>query len=289
MKQLFLLGICAVFLASCSSLTKPSTTLAQEAKTIRNYEKTKDTLVARQQVKALNSPITSDDDPVGSNDSDGSTDPTATSGATGSDPKDKVIENLFTRIEELDREVSLAELKAVSIGFSVGPRFSSQDSYEYSIANDGTLIRDALTSNTFIISSSLNILPFTKNQMVQNRIRYYEDAGRPTRSFLWKMVQNVGIFVNVNLIDISTERTELSFNEAVDGGVGVGFRLAPKIYIAYGLEFFTNRQIRGFYANQLGQSIMVDGQPLTTLDAGDDRFFRNNTSTGWSLRLILGL
>lgn len=201
----------------------------------------------------------------------------------------KEIQGFGEQIEELNRELEEAKFKTISIGFSIGPRFTNEAIYDYAITADTTLTRDRLGGQSLLLSSSLNILPFTKNEFVLKRIKYFEDRHRNWKRFGWALIKSAGVFVNINLADFSTQKSELSFNKTIDGGIGLGLRVAPRIYLAGGWEWFTIRQLRGYYADKIGTQLQFGGETLTQLDTENNDLFRNQTFTGWSIRFIIAL
>lgn len=194
--------------------------------------------------------------------------------------------------QRLNKELEDLGIKTVSIGVSIGPRFVIQDFHEYSIAND-TLVRDALSSSSFVLSTSLNVFPLSESKWLKNRKAYWEDeAKKGSKKYTLRLaalglLRNIGIMANVNLVDFSTDESELSFNRTIDGGIGVGYRLSKKVYIAYNWDWFTIRQPRQYYIDQLNQPITLDGNVLESLEDSNEQVFRNVTGRARAVRVII--
>ncbi len=188
----------------------------------------------------------------------------------------------------------LDKINAVTVSVSLGPRVAKNDQFEYHIASDTTLQRDKLPNSSFIISTQLNIFPFANNERLKNRVEWLKAVGgnEPTMvnraARLWaNLRRNTGMIVNLNLIELSGDNQTTSFNKGIDGGIGIGYRLSDQIFIGYSWEWFTQRNLRGFYQDQVGNTLSNNGSVLTSLDQTNDELFFDNRVTGRAFKIAI--
>ncbi len=188
----------------------------------------------------------------------------------------------------------LDKIEAVTVSVSLGPRISNKDQYAYHIASDTTLRRDKLPNSSFVISTQLNIFPFANNELLKNRVEWLKVSGDNSPNLknraarLWaNLRRNTGMIVNLNLIELSGDTQTVSFNKGIDGGIGIGYRLSDQIFIGYSWEWFTQRNLRGFYQEQVNSEISYNGNTLTSLDETNDELFFDNRVTGRAFKIAI--
>ena len=76
------------------------------------------------------------------------------------------------------------------------------------------------------------------------------------------------------------------FNQKIDGGLGLGYRLNHDLQIALTFEKISVRQPRDFLFDYQNQVITVNGQPLTTLNTDDTGYFKTDYLSALSLKFV---
>ena len=124
-----------------------------------------------------------------------------------------------------------------------------------------------------------------QKKRVKNRVR---------NLFLMKFVvdyffDRISINANLNLIEFSTAQQELSFNQSIEGGLGLSYQINPHLYIGVNWDTFLSRQLHPHLKDFVGQKLIINGAPLTSssqLDINNPDLFYDAKINGLSLKVI---
>lgn len=111
------------------------------------------------------------------------------------------------------------------------------------------------------------------------------------RKSVLEALSNIGVQANINLIDFTEAQENFTFNKAVEGGLGLSYRLSDKIYFSAHYELFFSRQLRQSIKDRVGQVINdSNGNPITEIgqiDIDDDNFYITKNVLGFVYRIIV--
>lgn len=210
-------------------------------------------------------------------------------------------------VNERDKLITNLQTKAIKVGFSIGPKWNNEGNYSttaYLSSENYLLQLDTLSNSSLIFSTSLLITPGQKSTRLSDRLDQLRAWGGEHPSVsnlisrLWiQLLRNASIVANLNLIEFSNDKEALSFNKAIDGGVGFGIKISEKIYVSYTWEWFTSRELRSFYKKRIGQQLLVSEGvdnlgspiivPLNALDQSNDTYFNDEVLKGKSIKISI--
>jgi hypothetical protein len=103
------------------------------------------------------------------------------------------------------------------------------------------------------------------------------------RSWFGRNAWRVGFLANVNLAAFGAENVT-TFNESIEGGIGLAYRLSDDFSWGFTVERVFSRRLRDFVKS--GTVLVVDGETVTALDRTDGRFFRDDNLTALSFKFL---
>ncbi|MEM7084604.1 MAG: hypothetical protein AAF489_00385 [Bacteroidota bacterium] len=185
---------------------------------------------------------------------------------------DSVNQKVDTLLEEIKKKK-----KKVQFGFSIGYRqafsIGEADKFlaEASISPiDSTLQVELINRHSFLVSAIISVYPFDGKTEKWNK--------------------DLGFYANINLAEIASDGNfESIFNQQIEGGMGLTYRLSEDFAIGAGYEFIFHRRIRDYVFNSVGDQIVQRGNVLTELDESDDSLFRSDNVHAWSVKFIFYL
>ena len=100
--------------------------------------------------------------------------------------------------------------------------------------------------------------------------------------------QNIGFTANLNLIEFTSAQTNSTFNKPIDGGIGFAYALdkKKKFAIALTYERTSNRKPKDWVLNNAGAPIIVNGQPITSINKNDDQYYMNTGLNAVAFKFI---
>ena len=100
--------------------------------------------------------------------------------------------------------------------------------------------------------------------------------------------QNIGFTANLNLIEFTSAQTNSTFNKPIDGGLGFAYALdkKKKFAIALTYERTSNRKPKDWVLNNAGAPIIVNGQPITSINKNDDQYYMNTGLNAVAFKFI---
>ncbi|GEM_PF-1114492 len=220
----------------------------------------------------------------------------------------ETVSNLNTRLAELEKK---NKSKTFRFGISVGYReVKAKEADEYqspSISTkDSTLQLQVLDPGSFVISTSMIVTPWRNADWVQDRIDYLKNISQDTvlkkngtkvlrkKGGLKKVglqcLSNIGFHANLNLIEFNPQETK--FNQTVEGGLGISYRLSDNVYFSVQHEIVFSRQLREQYKAMVGQKIYdINGNVITDIkqiDENDNNYYITTSFLAWVFpRLVI--
>lgn len=189
-------------------------------------------------------------------------------------------------------------LSNVTIGFGAGYSYILSEMDEYSLSTDTVhaLKVSPVTGGGFVISSVITVRlgkvakvsgsnklysqnEIAKLDLSKTSVSSDEEADPGER---WTL--NLAI----NLAEVNSEG--LSFNKAIDGGLGLGYSFSDNIQLALFLDCVRVRQLRPYIVDTYKDLPIPKGKDVyTALDPNDNELFTTRTMTGVSIKLVYTL
>lgn len=204
------------------------------------------------------------------------------------------------KIEELQKKIDAMNNKIVNLGVSIGYKRiwkSDLDNFqEASISPVDTTLKIQNLDNGFVVlSTELIINPFVKSTGLKSLIEEYNSArkregwkvGPAAKKLLCIGLQRLTLIASVNLAEFQTSQSNMSFNKNIDGGLGLGLRLADNFWLAWTYEITTHRQIRGYVKDFENKKIVIGGATITELDNSDNKLFYNKRLASNNFKFIM--
>lgn len=180
-------------------------------------------------------------------------------------------EEVAKRVIEL--QDSLKATKTFHFGLSFGWRgfLGKNESLKEDATidpRDSTVVVDRTDQSDVVLSGVVVAYPFAKN-----RTQRAGDCG----------VCRFGFIANLTLASFSDDQLT-SFNQSVEGGIGLAYALSNDFGLAVTLERAFRRRLRDHV--DVGSKLMADGQIITSLSMEDSRFFVDDNVTAVSVKFV---
>ncbi len=204
--------------------------------------------------------------------------PAATPAVTGPITADS-LRKLMDAVDQAKKEARVFKL-----GFSVGLRVLAGAS--------AGLLRDASIEPA---TGNVRVDPLDRTAtMASGVLAVFPQAKHPGRcakapddcraGWLWRM----GFLANIKLAAFGADESS-SFNQSIEGGIGPAFRFSDDFAIAATIERVFSRRLRNFVtvgSPLYDSAYAATRKPLTALKSDDDRFFRSDNLTAFSVKFV---
>jgi hypothetical protein len=227
---------------------------------------------------------------------------------------EKKLDDLTKSIDSLKVKLDKLSSKSVRFGLSIGyrqVRSKFLDNGDYQTASispmDTTLRLENLDGGALVISTSVIITPFINAKWVDNGIKILEDTkinnkkidktsdkyvkGIWLKKGFYQFINNIGVQANINLIDFTKAQEQFTFNNSVEGGLGLAYRLSDKVYFSAHYELFFSRQLRSSLKSYSGSKIFDQSGNLVTsieqLEAKNENYYITKSIQGFVYRIII--
>jgi hypothetical protein len=175
--------------------------------------------------------------------------------------------------------------KGFNVGVSLGGSYVLGRLYETGLSPiDHTLYLDPAKRSAFLMSTALAV-PLSKGELGGSYFRKYDDQGK-VYGPVYYIPYGLYLVATVNLATFHDAMGGGVFNQRIDGGLGLGYRLNHDLMLSLTFEKLSIRQPRTFLFEYNNQVIVIDGQPLTALDPADNDYFKTNYFSSFALKLI---
>ena len=175
-------------------------------------------------------------------------------------------------VTKADLDTLLNKSKVVSFGLSFGPRFltiKSENHVDLTLANLDTipvLQKDILQRRSMVLSAAVLVRPW----------KYHKSI----------LLRNLGFIANLDLAKLSESSLASTFNQELEGGIGVGWFFASDVGVAVTYDLSFTRRPRSRLLSMVGKPIKLDGEVLTSLDPNDDRLFKDAVADGIGIKIF---
>jgi hypothetical protein len=175
--------------------------------------------------------------------------------------------------------------KGYNVGVSLGGSYVLGRLYETGLSPiDHTLYLDPAKRSAFLMSTALAI-PLSRGELGGSYFRKYDEQGQVTGP-VYYIPYGIYLVATVNLATFHDAMGGGVFNQRIDGGLGLGYRINHDLMFSLTFEKLSIRQPRDFLFAYDNQVILIDGQPLTALDPADKDYFKTNYFSSFALKLV---
>ena len=210
-------------------------------------------------------------------------------------------------------------LKGVTFGIGLGWNYLVNAPNEYFLSPDAnhTLQVQSLSHSSIVISSMINIKlgdlalqnqqkgSTTKQRLVSGKRSVIKKATAndwTSKSFInsagdpvtpptqedAEWYERFAINVGLNIAEVN--EGSISFNKAIDGGIGLGYYLNDFTQIGVSFDMIRIRQLRNYIVdNYLDKPIPNGNDVYNALDQNDNNLFYNKYFGGCSVKIIFSL
>ena len=175
--------------------------------------------------------------------------------------------------------------KGYHIGVSLGVNRAFNKLYEAVISPiDNKLSLNTMQRSAFVMSTVVAV-PLSKGELGGSYSRRIDGQGKAYGP-VYYVPYGLYLVAAINLTTFHDAMQGGVFNQKIDGGLGLGYRLNHDLQIALTFEKVSVRQPRDFLFNYQNQVININGQPLTTLNPDDNSYFKTDYLSSLSLKFV---
>lgn len=175
--------------------------------------------------------------------------------------------------------------RGFNVGVSLGVNRVFDKLYEATISPvDNKLSLNRLQRSAFVMSTVIAV-PLSKGELGGSYARRLDGQGKAYGP-VYYVPYGLYLIAAVNLTTFHDAMKGGVFNQKIDGGLGLGYRLNHDLQIALTFEKISVRQPRDFLFDYQNQVITVNGQPLTALNTDDTGYFKTDYLSAFSLKFV---
>ncbi len=166
--------------------------------------------------------------------------------------------------------------KGIDFGISLGFNSAFSTIYDARISPlDNRLKITKVPRTAFMISTGISV-PLTRKNRLNGR--YYRKLvdGEPTGPvyyvpFGWCLI------ATVNIITFNSAASGSAFNQKIDGGFGIGYKISDNLQLAVTGEMISYRQPRQFLLDGYNDKILTapTGEVISSINPDDNNYFRD--------------
>jgi hypothetical protein len=161
--------------------------------------------------------------------------------------------------------------KTFHFGLSLG--------WRHIIESTGSVYRDVVIDP---VTNQVEVDPIDNGDFVLSGIVTAFPFGQGARIGTLSM-QDLGFLANVNIASFSSDNIA-TFNKSIEGGFGLAWRLAKDFSLGVTIERMFSRSLRDFV--KPNSMLIVGADTIKSLGKDDDRFFRNDNLTAFSVKFL---
>lgn len=175
--------------------------------------------------------------------------------------------------------------RGFNVGVSLGINQVLGNLYEATINPiNHQLALSRFQRSAFVVSTVIAV-PLSKGELGGSYARRLDGQGK-TYGPVYYVPYGLYLIAAVNLTTFHDAMKGGVFNQKIDGGLGLGYRLNYDLQIALTFEKVSVRQSRDFLFDYQNQVIPINGQPLTSLSIDDNNYFKTNYLSALSLKFV---
>ncbi len=214
----------------------------------------------------------------------------------GQDPPNQTLLEAISELDtKFNKEYELDKKDKVQLGISFAyGELSQDDTYRFKLPTIDPLTKSLrfqqLDGQFILVSATMTVTPFLGASWITENKMKIDDS---TKCKNWKklglwIAENSGIAININFLEIAPGNSKQKFNQIVEGGIGMSFRLSKNIYYSFSRELKFHTALNDAFVE--GEPIYLDGQMITSidqLDTSEQDYYHNKTLQHWSSRIIV--
>ena len=173
------------------------------------------------------------------------------------------------QLKDVETWIKKQDTKIFRFGLSIGVRtgFGSENSGRAIVSiipTDYTVRVEHDDLMAVLLSTSITAYPF------QNWWKY------------------LGFTANVNLLEFTNAQANTPFNKPIDGGIGLAIALDKEKKFAFAITFerTSTRKPKQWVVDNEGNTIVVNGEIVTSIDKNDDNYFVNTGLNAIAFKFI---
>jgi hypothetical protein len=140
------------------------------------------------------------------------------------------------------------------------------------------VVVETIDRGAFVLSGVIAAYPWRNRSLTEPPTGSKADSG--SSGFLWR----IGFIANVNVAEFNAENIQ-TFNKGLEGGLGISVKVNEEFAIAATLERMFARRLRSFVKS--GEMLTdKNGDPVTSLSATDNTYFRDDNMSGVSFKFV---
>ena len=140
------------------------------------------------------------------------------------------------------------------------------------------LVVETIDRGAFVLSGVIAAYPWRNNSLTE--LSAGQKADSANSGFLWR----IGFIANVNVAEFNAENIQ-TFNKGLEGGLGISVKVNEEFALAATLERMFARRLRSFVKS--GEMLKdKNGDPVTSISATDNTYFRDDNMSGLSFKFI---
>jgi len=138
----------------------------------------------------------------------------------------------------------------------------------------------------FLISTGVSV-PLTKGRLGGRYYRKLDENGNATGS-VYYVPYGFCFIATINLVTFNSTASGSIFNQKVDGGLGLGYRINDNLQFALTYEMISYRQPREFLLDNFNEQILKtpNGDIITSINPDDNNYFSDKYMPSLSFKFF---
>jgi hypothetical protein len=172
--------------------------------------------------------------------------------------------------DEIENKVN----KGIDFGVSLGFNTVFDDIYEARVSPlDNRLKITTLPKSAFLISTGLSV-PLTKGKLGGRYYRKLDNEGKKVGP-VYFVPYGFCFIATINLVSFNSASSGSLFNQKIDGGLGIGYRVNDNFQFSLTYEMISYRQPRQFLLDIYNDKELrdVDGKLISSINADNNDYF----------------
>jgi len=175
--------------------------------------------------------------------------------------------------------------KGINFGVSLGFNTVFDKLYEARISPlDNHLLITSLPRTAFLISTGLSV-PLTHGSLGGKYYRKLDNNGAPFGD-VYYVPYGLCFVATVNLVTFNSAGNGSVFNQKIDGGLGLGYRINDDLQLALTYEMISYKQPREFLFGKEGTTLTQNGETVTSINPDNNDYFHDKYMPSISLKFF---
>ncbi len=165
--------------------------------------------------------------------------------------------------------------KGVDFGVSLGFNTVFNNIYDARISPlDNKLKITTVARSAFLLSTGISV-PLSKGKMGGRYYRKLVDGDESGPVYF--VPYGLCFIATVNLVTFNSAASGSAFNQKIDGGLGIGYKVNDNFQLALTAEMISYRQPRKFLLDDYQDKILTTpaGETISSINPDDNNYFRD--------------